>query len=549
MNKEKGVGTASVAISFITYGLASLLFSSFLVQKLDTKNSQLLGIVLVLPFIAYNLYPTWIIMLPAAVLRGFGNSLLWAAQCTYFNESSILFCKVERNRRRSKYMSNSELKYEDSDVDKEITSFKSEEQEVEQLSPFVQLGKTVNNPVSNSDSARYHVNASSVRLTVYKYKKDGLSENKLFSKEKSTETTEDIEGHNLKLFNEVGFSKTLKNVSDERKQEIFLDSFLETIKDSDRTAKYQSYVDSTKSFFFGIHGLAYQSATVFSSLISYYILRTEDKEDYNSISNRFCGANSCSTNEEAVNNSIEEVPIGTRYLLIGVCIACGIVAPLLILLFLDRMVRTKEDVKLLWDHVFNTIKHMKKKNQLLMIPFTVGTSLCKGFYVADFTKFYIACAWSVSHIGLITLVYGTTSALSSIIIGVIIKYVGRRSVMVLCQIINISNFVFLLFWSPDAQQPYLFYIQGGIFGMIYGIFSSQTRAIYGIFFEGDEETAFSSCNLCSSVGWSLPFIYNDFFCTSVKIYIMLAFSCAGLLGYLLAERSYSLRNKQTGLSK
>ncbi|GBN53855.1 hypothetical protein AVEN_122944-1 [Araneus ventricosus] len=213
---------------------------------------------MMLPYISSNLYPTWITMLPAAVLRGIGTSLLWAAQCTYFNESFVLFYKIEKNGRKSKRASNITPNHNKSVFDKEITTDKSDGQKVEQLSAFDLLSKTGNDSVLNGSSTRYHANASPIRLTSYRHKRDGLSENKLFSNEKRAETTKQIEGHNLKMLNDSGFPKTLKNVSGETKEEILLDSCLENIKESEETEKYQSYVDSTKSFFFGIHGLAYQ---------------------------------------------------------------------------------------------------------------------------------------------------------------------------------------------------------------------------------------------------------------------------------------------------
>ncbi|GBO43143.1 UNC93-like protein [Araneus ventricosus] len=363
----------------------------------------------------------------------------------------------------------SHLKMRIPEVDKEIMTFKSDGQKVEPLSAFDLLSKTGDSSVSNRNSAMCDVDSSPVTLTGYKYKKDGLSENKLFPEVEITETTKDTKVHNLKVVNDAGFSETPKNLLNERKEEMISDA------DSEDTSKYQTYVDSTKSFFFRISGLAYHSAVILSSLISYYVLNAGDKEDHFKTSNSSCGASFCSIDKEGFSNSIKELPDETRYLLIGIGLECGIVAPLLVLLFLDSIVKTTKDVKLSWDHVFATIKYMKKKDQLLIIPFTISGSLCRGFYAADFAKAYIACAWNISLIGLITVVYGAASALSSLFSGVMIKYVGRRSVMVLCRIINIANLVFLFLWSPSAQQPYIFYVQGGIFGIISGIFHSQTK--------------------------------------------------------------------------
>ncbi|KAF8764944.1 Spindle assembly abnormal protein 6 like protein [Argiope bruennichi] len=524
MNKEEGIGTISMAVTFVSYGLTSLLFSSFIVKKLGSKYSLLLGITSCLPFIASNFYPTWITLLPAAIFRGLGNSLLWASQGTYFNESSVLFCKLKNDRKKFKCTSNAEPNYENVGINKQAATFESDGHKIEQLSASDLLKEKDNSPDSNRSSTMHYLDTSSIRLTACRYE-NSLSENKLFPKVKNTETKRDNKSNNLKLFNDSVISKDKESDVKERNEKMFVDTISEKIDDSQETAKYQSYADSTKALFFGFHGMVYHCATVFSSLISYYVLKTGDKDYINSTSNYSCGASFCSANEEDSNNIIADVPDGTRYLLIGVCITCGIIAPLLVLLFLDQIAKRTQSAKFSWHHLFATIKYIKKKNQLLLIPFTIGASLCRGFYMADFTKSYIACAWSISHIGLITIIYGITSALLSLFSGVVIKYAGRRFVMVLCHIITIANLVFLYFWNPNAQQPYIFYIQGGIFGMIAGIFNSQTK--------GDEETAFSSCNLYTSIGWAVPFIYNDFFCVSVKIYIVLAFSCTGLLGKIM----------------
>ncbi|XP_055947070.1 UNC93-like protein [Argiope bruennichi] len=158
---------------------------------------------------------------------------------------------------------------------------------------------------------------------------------------------------------------------------------------------------------------------------------------------------------------------------------------------------------------------------------------------------YIACSWSTSRIGLVSVFFCVAASLSSIISGLLTRQLGRRIVLICGQIINIVSLVLLYLWTPDAQQPIIFYLAGGAVGFLCGIFQSQTKALYGVFFQGEEETAFSSLNLYGSIGFALPFLYGEFFCTSVKLYIIFTISCLGLLGYLLAERSFRQRDKQS----
>ncbi|GIY97915.1 protein unc-93 homolog A [Caerostris extrusa] len=169
----------------------------------------------------------------------------------------------------------------------------------------------------------------------------------------------------------------------------------------------------------------------------------------------------------------------------------------------------------------------------------------QGFYTADFTKSYIGCAWSTSHIGLVTVFYGLAAAVSSLFSGYVIKFVGRRCVFAVCQAVSTINLVFMLLWKPGPQQYLLFYLAGSLWGINTGVLMAQLRAFYGVLFQGEEETAFASFNMYSGIGWTLPFIYNQYLCTSVKLYILLVLSFIGIIGYLLTEREYQMRNKNS----
>ncbi|GIY97925.1 protein unc-93 A [Caerostris extrusa] len=102
----------------------------------------------------------------------------------------------------------------------------------------------------------------------------------------------------------------------------------------------------------------------------------------------------------------------------------------------------------------------------------------QGFYAAAFTKSYIGCAWSTSHIGLVTVFYGLSAAVSSLFSGYVVKFVGRKSVFVVCQAVSIINLVFMLLWKPGLHQSLLFYLAGCLWGVNVGVISSQLRGLY-----------------------------------------------------------------------
>ncbi|KAF8796869.1 Protein unc-93 like protein [Argiope bruennichi] len=145
-------------------------------------------------------------------------------------------------------------------------------------------------------------------------------------------------------------------------------------------------LSSVNSLFFSLHGFVFCSAQVWSNLISFYVLASGRVDNYDKISNCSCGADFCNTDQVCVDTKIEEVPANIRQYYTGVCFACGILSVLLIWLLVDHLEKSKRRMTLSWNHIFATIKFIRNKEQFLIIPFTICSSMLHAFYVADFTK-------------------------------------------------------------------------------------------------------------------------------------------------------------------
>ncbi|GIY97919.1 protein unc-93 A [Caerostris extrusa] len=196
----------------------------------------------------------------------------------------------------------------------------------------------------------------------------------------------------------------------------------------------------------------------------------------------------------------------------------------------DRLNEKEGTVTFSWSHAFATVKFNTKEEQVLLIPLTLLSSMYRSFYMAAFTKACIRCAWSTSHIGLVTVFYGLSAAVSSLLSGYVVKFVGRKCVFVVCQAVSTINLVFMLLWKPRPRQSLLFYLAGSLWGMNAGVISTQLK--------GEEETASSCFSVHLAAGFAISFVYDEYLCTSVKLYILLVFSCVELIGYLLTEREY-----------
>ncbi|CAL1289355.1 unnamed protein product [Larinioides sclopetarius] len=511
MNKIQGIGTAGQAVLYISYGISSLLISSYAIKKLGIKTAQILGMFFYLPYIAANFYPAWITIIPSAILLGIGSTLNWGSQCTYFNECAVLYNRIVNKSRMTSinsapvYASNTSYNYT------------SNIQRTEKRMPSNILNEKRTKQVLNKENKMLNSYTLTTKPLQSMQVGNGIAEDVDENNDQSSDCIKKKSNSwqdSGELFTvnsgEIKLPETLKGVSLDEKDNISCYSALEIKTQKQRRPKSLS---STNALFFGFHGLAYCSSQIWSNLLCFSVLNYGITEIHYKAPNCSCGAGFCNTDEECIDINVEEVPRETRYFLTGLCVACGAIGVLVVWLFLDPMEKREEKVSFSIKQFLVAIKFIKKKEQLFVIPITILGGMIQAFYTADITKSYIACAWTLSQVGLVTVFYGIASALSSILSGVLVKRFGRIPVLFLSQVLNVANLVFLLLWNPDAEAPYLFYIEGAVFGFIVGIFHTQTKALYGTFFEGDEETAFSSCNMYSSIGWTLPFVYSDFLCT------------------------------------
>ncbi|GFX26216.1 UNC93-like protein [Trichonephila clavipes] len=306
--------------------------------------------------------------------------------------------------------------------------------------------------------------------------------------------------------------------------------------------------ESITARFFGFHGLVFHSAQVWSNIVSYYIFQEETQPNITMNSDCFCGAEFCNLQSDCLGVSSGGTNEELRYLLTGVSVIFAVIGVLLVLLFLDPLKTVKEPVKFSLKILLATLNNCRKTEQLTIIAISFYIGMIQGFYTADFTKSYIGCAWGSSNVGIVTVFYGLACAVSAPLSGFLVKYIGRIPILLLSQIINVGVNVFLLLWTPDSNHQYLFFLSAGMCGIVTGILWAQLPAFYGVLFKKDEEAAFGCYYVCNSMGWLIPFAISDYICTNVKIYILLTVSSCGILGYLVAERIYTVRKNLISLS-
>lgn len=149
------------------------------------------------------------------------------------------------------------------------------------------------------------------------------------------------------------------------------------------------------AWFFGIYSFFHENAEIWGNVISYVVFKTpynESEELAMNTSFANCGSSFCGKTVETDNPNLVPPSTSQRSTLTLIYVAFVLVAGFVIMIVLDpldRKLREKtNDPKpsLNSELLIATLKHMKNKNQLLLIPLSFYCGLADGFYNSDYTR-------------------------------------------------------------------------------------------------------------------------------------------------------------------
>ncbi|PSN46516.1 hypothetical protein C0J52_09032 [Blattella germanica] len=196
-----------------------------------------------------------------------------------------------------------------------------------------------------------------------------------------------------------------------------------------------------------------------------------------------------------------------------------------------------------------TVKLLKDPKQLLLLPITAWLGVGQVFRGSDFTIAFVSCAWGISNIGYVMIVYGVTHSISAILTGYIVKLTGRLFTVWSAMVLQIGIIITLLVWKPEPTDAMIFFAISGVWGIVDGVWLVQINALCGMLFPGNEEAAYSNYRVWRSIGFILAYAYSPYLCTSTKIYILLGLLILGMMGYIVIEWGESKRKKDENCKK
>ncbi|NXQ58864.1 UN93A protein, partial [Anthoscopus minutus] len=293
--------------------------------------------------------------------------------------------------------------------------------------------------------------------------------------------------------------------------------------------------------YFGVFFLVFQTSGVWGNLISALILSQSSTKEITEEDLECCGAYNCLTG--TTNTSESSRPSNSLiYTLVGVYTASGVLAVLLVSIFLDQIKsdqaeteKEKLEAPSFWSTFLATFQHLKDKRQCLLIPLTMYSGFEQAFLSSEYSKEYMTCALGIQYVGYMMICFAGVNSLCSLLFGKISQFTGRKLLFALAAVMNTACMIALLLWKPHPKQLPVFFVIPALWGLSDAVWQTQTNAIYGILFEKNMEAAFANYRLWESVGFVIAFAYSTKLQVYVKIYILLSVLVLSMVTYGVVE--------------
>jgi len=292
--------------------------------------------------------------------------------------------------------------------------------------------------------------------------------------------------------------------------------------------------------FFGIFFLFFQSSQVAGNLISSTVLSRSAPPPRTDEELALCGSEFC-PNSLSDNSSLLNRPGNTEiYTMSSIYLGMALLSSIIIASLVDPITRfvsepSKKKEASGFQLLIATFRHMKKPYQLLLIPLTIFSGVEQGYIGADFTAAYVSCGLGVHMVGYVMICFGACDALCSIAFTPAVKKFGRVPVFTLAALLNLASIVVMFLWSPHPDTTFVFFLIPALWGIADAVWQTQINALYGVVFPGASEAGFSNYRLWESLGFIINYATHGELCNTSKLYIVVGFLVAGMVGYYVVE--------------
>ncbi|KAL1431842.1 hypothetical protein MTO96_013934 [Rhipicephalus appendiculatus] len=295
--------------------------------------------------------------------------------------------------------------------------------------------------------------------------------------------------------------------------------------------------------FFGVFFMLFQTTQIWGNLIAFIVLRppnvTEVAADIDQ-----CGASFHPAEDLAMLNqtNLGVVSRVQTYTLSGVYTCCVLSSIVMLVAFLDPVRKEVSDPNPPMQLLVETIYHMRRGYQQLIVPLTIYSGMQQAFFSGDFTQAYISCAWGVQFVGFVMISYGLADATCSMAFGFLVKRVGRVPIVSLAALLDVAVMIRMYRWQPGPSDVHNFFIIAMLWGVADASWQTQINSFYGVIFADAREPAFANYRLWESMGFIIMFAVQSQLRVYVKLLALMVALVLGMVGYLSIELHMGTEN-------
>ncbi|XP_046556060.1 protein unc-93 homolog A-like [Haliotis rubra] len=297
----------------------------------------------------------------------------------------------------------------------------------------------------------------------------------------------------------------------------------------------------------GVFFMCYECTQVTGNLISSLVLKQGSLTQSDNVT-QICGADDCPTSGNTTTDLAEPEP-HIVYTLLGIFLACDVIALVLTLFFLPQFKKTStpedstEQPPGIGRTLLSWFTALSDPKLLLLVIFFLSSAMSQGILFADYTKAFISCSLGVSMVGYVMACHGVVTAVVAIVTSQAAKYTGRYVLFGASIVCNAAMLLTLVLWKPRSDFIGPIFIIPSLWGIAIGIFHTQFNTLVGLMFPEKQEAAFANFHTWNAIGFTITFAYGGALCVRAKLYVCLALFALGSLGYFLAEILF-LRQKR-----
>eukprot|EP00731_Ephydatia_muelleri_P023228 Em0015g811a len=194
------------------------------------------------------------------------------------------------------------------------------------------------------------------------------------------------------------------------------------------------------------------------------------------------------------------------YILVSVFVLFDLIAIFILALLVDRLPSSDP--------------FCSSKAKFKRFIFDPSVGLVQSFAFSVFAKEYVTDCLGLSQVGFVLMVLGLSNALTSGVVGIIVKYVPRLVIVLIATSINVGLIMFLLLWEriPSYLMAFLFAIGWGFTG---GVWNTLSSSFVGILYPTESEPAYSVARMWQAFGLTVGFVMSYFDSQAAFLYLLL----------------------------